>query len=449
MREKEFLPLVESRLGITQLNDMQTKMMATASNPNDIILLSPTGSGKTLAFILPMLKRLNPPTGRVQAIIIAPSRELVLQIAGIIREIATGFKTTPLYGGHKVEDELNSLKQTPDIIVATPGRLLDHINRRNFDPMPTRILILDEFDKSLELGFEEEMKKIFKHLKNISRRILTSATNLQILPDFITLNNTITLSFLQHNQDLRKRLQVIRVNSDGKDKLSSLLSLLHNITPDNFHISRTIIFVNHRESAIRVAEFLHKNNADVAIYHGALEQMDREKAISLFNNGSSPILVATDLAARGLDIDTVENIIHYHQPISVETYTHRNGRTARVDASGSIYVIVGPEENVADFISFDRTFYLNTATHYKNLKSDMTSLYISAGKKEKISRGDIVGFLIAQGGLSADKIGKIDVRDHYSLVAIPKSIVKEILPLLQTAKIKGTRRRILVTSSIK
>ena len=139
MREKEFLPLVNDKLGIAELNPMQIKMMQSASVQQDIILLSPTGSGKTLAFILPLLKLLKPSTGRIQAIVIAPSRELVLQIAGIVRTIAAGFKTTVLYGGHKVEDEVNSLKAGADIIIATPGRLLDHINRRNIDVLPTRI----------------------------------------------------------------------------------------------------------------------------------------------------------------------------------------------------------------------------------------------------------------------------------------------------------------------
>lgn len=449
MREKEFLPFIKSRLGIDTLNDMQIKMMATASSQNDIILLSPTGSGKTLAFLLPMLKRLNPPTGRVQSVIIAPSRELVLQIAGIIREVAQGYKTTALYGGHKVEDELNSLKITPDIIVATPGRLLDHINRRNFDPMPTRILILDEFDKSLELGFEDEMSKIIKHLKNVSRRILTSATDIEILPDFLKLSNPLTLSFLSENKSLRSRQQFFRVNSDGKDKLVTLLNLLNTLATKDSGIQKTIVFVNHRESAIRVAQFLKQSNADVALYHGALEQMDREKAITLFNNGSCPILVATDLAARGLDIDMVGNIVHYHQPIGVDVYTHRNGRTARVDAQGRIFVIIAPDENVADFISFDREFPINQESQQTNyLRSELVTLYISAGKKEKISRGDVVGFLIAQGGFTSEEIGKIDVRDHYTLVAVPKQNIKPILPTLQAAKIKGTRRRILIASSV-
>lgn len=442
MREKEFLPLVAEKLNITELNEMQKKMMESASSAQDIILLSPTGSGKTLAFILPMLKMMKASTGRVQAVVIAPSRELVLQIAGIIRQIAKGFKVTALYGGHKVEDEVNSLSITPDIIVATPGRLLDHINRRNVDVLPTRLLVLDEFDKSLELGFETEMKKIVNHLKNVSRTILTSATDIDILPEFLQLKDHIRLDFTG-KESVRSRLRVHRVDASGKDKLETLLALLRNVSTDG-KPERSIIFVNHRESAERVAQFLKKNGVDAILYHGALDQIDREKAVAMFNNGSRPVLVATDLAARGLDIEKVANIIHYHQPLAADTYTHRNGRTARVDADGDVWLLIGPDEDVKEYIDFDDTRHLDTSLK-PSLKSGLETLYISAGKKEKLSRGDIVGFLVKTGGLDPSEIGKIDVYDHYSLVAVPASKVPSLLPLLQAEKIKGTRRKISPT----
>lgn len=440
MREKEFLPLVAEKLNITELNEMQKRMMESASAQQDIILLSPTGSGKTLAFILPMLKMMKAPTGRVQAVVIAPSRELVMQIAGIIRQIAKGFKVTALYGGHKVEDEVNSLSITPDIIVATPGRLLDHINRRNVDVLPTRILVLDEFDKSLELGFETEMKKIVNRLKNVSRTILTSATDIDILPDFLQLKDPLRLDFTG-GKGVRSRLRVHRVDSVGKDKLETLLTLLRNIAPEG-NPERTIIFVNHRESAERVAQFLKKNGVDAVLYHGALEQRDREKAVALFNNGSRPVLVATDLAARGLDIEKVADIIHYHQPLAADTYTHRNGRTARVDAEGDVWLLIGPDEDVKEYIDFDDTRHLDTSLT-PDLHSPLETLYISAGKKEKLSRGDIVGFLVKIGGLDPSEIGKIDVADHYSLVAVPAPKATELVARLAPEKIKGTRRRIL------
>lgn len=438
MREKEFLPNL-SKLGIDEINDMQKRAMAAASESKEIILVAPTGSGKTVAFTLPMLKWLNPPTGRVQAIIIAPSRELVIQIAGVVRELASGFKVTALYGGHNVEDEVNTLSVTPDIIVATPGRLLDHLKRGNVDPTPTRILILDEYDKSLELGFEDDMRKIFNRLRNVSRIILTSATASSTLPAFIKLDNPLEIDFSENAGNVRERMRIYRVDTE-KDKLESLLKLLRSISKEDIP-ERTIIFVNHRESAVRVAEFLKKNKVACALYHGELDQFQREDAISMFNNGSAPILIATDLAARGLDIRGVSNIVHYHQPLTPETYTHRNGRTARVDASGDIYVLTGPDEELKPFIETDGS-YRPDPNATSALKSDKATIRISAGRKEKLSKGDIVGFLCKEGGLEASEVGPITLSDHHALVAVPSDKAKQLIKELEPKKIKGNRRKL-------
>lgn len=445
MREKEFLPLVKERLGIEELNPMQRKMLDISSESRDILLLSPTGSGKTLAFALPLMKNLRPSTGRVQAVVVAPSRELVVQIAGILREIAKGFKVTALYGGHKVEDEVNSLSVTPDIIVATPGRLLDHAVRRNVDLLPVRILVLDEFDKCLELGFDEEMSKIVKRLKNVSRVILTSATPSATLPDFLNLNNPLTLDFLPASDEKsspRSRMRVHRVDSDSRDKLETLLGLLLRISSDA-NPERAIIFVNHRESAERVAEFLISRGVDAVLYHGALDQREREMAVARFNNGSAPVLVATDLAARGLDIEKVASVIHYHQPLTPEAYTHRNGRTARVDASGDIYLLLGPDEEVKPFVDTDDAITVDPASAGE-LRSGWRTIYISAGKKEKLSKGDILGFLAKDLGLTKEEIGKIDLFDHYALVAVDAAKARYVAKEGSARKIKGTRRKFSV-----
>lgn len=431
--------MLETKFGIKEINAMQKKMLEISSRHHDIILLSPTGSGKTIAFIMPVLKMLKAPTGRIQCVVIAPSRELVIQIEGVFKALATGYKVTALYGGHKVEDEVNSLRIIPDIIVATPGRLLDHINRRNLDVVPVRILIIDEFDKTLELGFEDDLKKILSRMKNVSRTILTSATRAEILPEFLKLDHPAEVDFLECNKNLKKRLIINRVNSEGNDKLETLLVLLKNITAGD-KPEKGIIFVNHRESAERVDAFLRKNGVDSIIYHGALDQRQREKAIAAFNNGSKPILVATDLAARGLDIEGVKDIIHYHQALTPETYTHRNGRTARVDEEGEIYIMVGPEEDIKEFTEIDREMHLDTSQE-SLLHSGMSTIVINAGKKEKISKGDIVGFLTKECELPGNEIGKIDVFDHYSLVAVPSHEAESIIGKGNTAKLKGSRRR--------
>ncbi len=443
MREKEFLPQVASRLGIQELNEMQRCMMSQAGEGRDIILLSPTGSGKTLAFILPMLKMLRPSTGRVQSVIIAPSRELVLQIADVLQKIGAGLKTTPLYGGHKFEDELNSLKAGTDIVAATPGRLLDHINRRTVDVLPDRILVLDEFDKSLELGFETEMKKITGHLKNVSRIILTSATRADVLPDFLKLTNPLTIDYLEDNRELRSRTRVHRVECDNKDKLESLRVLVDNLWTDRGWGERGIVFVNHRESAERVAAYLQGEGLPAVLYHGAMEQRDRETALARFNNGSMPILVATDLAARGLDIKEVRDVIHYHQPLSAQAYIHRNGRTARVDNQGDIYVLTGPDESIRDYMDFDDNYMLDTKKRSERRPIPVTFCF-GAGRKEKLSRGDILGFLVKECGLKPEQIGVIEVKDHYALVAVSVENADKLLEKARTAKVKGEKRRITI-----
>lgn len=443
MKEKDIRRLLLEKEGIETLNPMQEQMLRYGAEKKDIILLSPTGSGKTVAFGVPLLKMLKEPTGRVQAVVIAPSRELVSQIAGVLRNIGGDFRVLPLYGGHKVEDEVNSLKVTPDIIVATPGRLLDHAVRRNIDLLPTRILVLDEFDKSLELGFEEEMEKIVKRMKNLSRIILTSATDAPSLPEFLPIKEPVVLNFLEGNEKLRKRMRIHLVNSNEKDKLSSLLTLLRNITDGSADPERTIIFVNHRESAERIYDFLRKSGVSAALYHGALDQQKRESAIAAFNSGVRPVLVATDLASRGLDIAGVRNVVHYHLPLTEESYTHRNGRTARIANDGDVYLLAGPEEKIADYIQPDDTFGMSAESR-GNLDSGLEILYVTGGKREKLSKGDLLGWMIKEAGVEASSIGKITVFDHYSLIAVKKDEVGKIIAASRSSKIKGEKRRISV-----
>lgn len=445
MKEKELRELLREREGISTLNPMQERMLQGSSEKRDLILLSPTGSGKTVAFALPMLKMLRDPTGRVQAVIIAPSRELVLQIAGVVRNIGRDFRVVAVYGGHNVEDEVNSLSVVPDVVVGTPGRLLDHAKRGNIDLMPVRILVLDEFDKSLELGFETDMKKIVGRMKNVSRTMLTSATDADMLPEFLNLTDPIKLDFLTDNARLRRRMRVRHVRSEGKDKLDSLLALLRDIAgnSDDGKIGRTIVFANHRESAERIADFLRKSNVSVALYSGELDQHDRQTALALFNSGARPVLVATDLAARGLDIRDVRNVIHYHQPLTEQAYTHRNGRTARVDDNGDVYLLLGPDEEMREYVSSDGEYRVDGKAKGK-LNSDEEVVHISAGRREKLSRGDILGFLTKTVGIEGSRIGRIEVFDHYSLATVPAEAVPKILTASRMNKIKGEKQKFTV-----
>lgn len=437
MKEKEILSNIKERLGIESLNEMQRAMIDSSAEQGDIVLLSPTGSGKTLAFLIPLLKELHQPDGKLQAVIIAPSRELVIQIDGIVRAIASQHKVTCCCGGHSVADERQSLAVVPSIIVSTPGRLLDHINRNHIDVYSTRLLVLDEFDKSLELGFHDEMQHILRRMPNIARRILTSATMIDEFPAFLRLHRERIVNFLADKKELDSRLTVWSVRSDAKDKLQAALSLLQSITP-----GRTIIFANHRESAERIHGFLVQKGVSAGLYHGGLDQQEREVAITLFNNGTNLILVTTDLGARGLDIVDVVSIIHYHLPQSREIYTHRNGRTARVAANGNVYVLLAPDEKVPEFITFNDELTLDNYNASAELKSQVASIHFNAGKKEKISRGDIVGFIANNGGITAQEIGTISLHDHYAIVAVPRAKVDDILSRITRLKIKNKRVRI-------
>lgn len=421
-------------MGIETLNPMQKAVMECQSK--NLILLSPTGSGKTLGFTIAMLQSLPKPSPEVKAVIIAPSRELVTQIYRVVRDIATGYKCVAMYGGHSVTDEKNSLNPTPDIIVATPGRLLDHLQRKHVDLFNTKVLVLDEYDKSLELGFHDEMKKIIRTMPNLSRIILTSATRLLEMPEFLKLKSPETLDFLGNSDNPGSRMSIVEVSSPANDKLDTLIDLIKSL--DN---GKVIVFVNHRESADRVYQALKKAGLPVGIYHGALDQLDREKAVDLLNNGTTPILVSTDLGARGLDIDSINSIIHYHIPLTEETWTHRNGRTARVDAKGTVYVITSENDNIPEYMNFDRS-YFPTGQSDNPIRSDIATLHFNSGKKEKISRGDIVGFLIKQCGLNADDIGKIIVKDHSAIAAIPAVAAKAVVTKATQEKLKGKRVRI-------
>lgn len=443
MKEQEILSLINERLGISDLNDLQKSVLKNLKISSSAIIYSPTGSGKTLAFSVTLLKALkNFDTEKLQAVIIAPSRELVIQISDVIRPIAPDYKVTSLYGGHNVADEKNSLQNVPSIIVGTPGRLLDHANRGNIDLTNVRQLILDEFDKCLELGFEEEMRKLLKKMPNLSRKILTSATILNEIPDFVNLTDYVTLDFLESAENPNERTTIWQVKSEEKDKLAALRTLLYCIPQ-----GKTIIFANYRDAVSRIYQNLKDNQISAGIYHGALEQMDREKAIAMFNNESYPILVSTDLGSRGLDIKEVKNIIHYHLPVSQESYTHRNGRTARVDKTGDVYILTHHDEQLPDFVTIDETFNLPEKCEQKSIVNRNSTLYFKAGKKEKISKADIVGFIANNSQITPNEIGVINVYDHYALVAIPKQKAKTAVSQLLKAKIKGKKIRIEIASA--
>ncbi|HIY48778.1 MAG TPA: DEAD/DEAH box helicase [Candidatus Barnesiella excrementavium] len=439
---KETSTLIEKacrNLNIDSLNGMQKQMLETTQRPHDIILLSPTGSGKTLAFLLPVLQRIDPRAAGVQALVLVPSRELALQIESVLRKIAAGIKIVCCYGGHSVREESKSLAVAPALIIGTPGRIADHLRRGRLSLDTLDTLVLDEFDKCLALGFHDEMKEIIAPLKEVKKKILTSATDSESLPAFTALKRPVKLDFLgsrKSEENPTARLSLYRIDSPEKDKLDTLLVLLRNLKP-----GLTLIFCNQRESVARVQQFLTDRGIIAEAFHGGMEQADRERALCKFRNRSSYICVSTDLAARGLDISEVKYIIHYHLPVDLESFTHRNGRTARMHAEGEAFMIVGPTEQLPEYARQATVFRLDPTDNLLQTPP-MATLHFAAGKKEKISKGDIVGFLTQKGGLTADEIGLIEVKDHYCYVAVARDKAHETLRRLRDEKIKGKKVKI-------
>ncbi len=332
-----------SKLNIQQLNPMQEEAISVIEKTANTIILSPTGTGKTLAFLLPLLETLDPNIDEVQALILVPTRELAIQIEQVVRNMGTGYKVNAVYGGRPMSKDKIEIKHSPSILIGTPGRILDHFDSDRFSRQSIVTLVLDEFDKSLEIGFEDEMAGILSELPNIKKRILTSATQGVEIPSFVKLDNPVLIDYLE--KEVGSKLAIKIVLSTSKDKLPRLLELLHHLGNQP-----GIIFCNFRDSIEEVSSLLEKNKIGHSCFSGGMEQKDRERSLIKFRNGTSQILIATDLAARGIDIPELKYIIHYELPHSLEEFTHRNGRTARVNAKGTAYVLKWENERLPEFI---------------------------------------------------------------------------------------------------
>lgn len=424
-----------SRLKIDQLNEMQLAAIEAGKKEQDVVLLSDTGSGKTLAFLLPVLQLLDPASKKTQAMIIVPSRELALQIDDVFRSMVTGFKVTVCYGGHKRETEENNLLEAPALIIGTCGRLADHIRRGNIQTDSIETLVLDEFDKSIELGFQEELSFIMGSLKGLKKRILTSATDSLEIPDYIGLKAHEVLNF--STGEKAEALAVKWVKSDEDDKIATLYRLICY-----FGNRSTIVFCNHRESVERTSSMLKDRSITNVFYHGAMEQQERDVALCKFRNGTSNILVTTDLAARGLDIPNIRYIVHYHLPHTEDIFTHRNGRTARMDASGTAVLILSPDEKMPAYVPADIEEIELPETAVLPESPKWSTLFIGGGKKNKINKVDIVGFLTNKGALKKEDVGLIEVKDFFSFAGIRKSRMSDVLQRVKNEKIKNQKVKI-------
>ena len=434
--------LILENLGISQLNEMQEIAQETILNESNILLLSPTGSGKTLAFLLPILQNLQPEILSVQCLILVPSRELGLQIEQVWKKMTNDFKVNICYGGHAIDTEIKNLSNPPAILIGTPGRIADHLDRNSFRTDKITTLVLDEFDKSLQLGFHEQMSFIIGKLPKINKRVLVSATANIEIPRYTKIQNPTILDFteVEKANDL---LSYQYVNSKDKDKIGTLFNLICSLKS-----ASAIVFCNHRDAAERISDALVAKGIFATFYHGGLEQDERERALIQFRNKSISYLITTDLAARGLDIPEMSHVIHYHLPSKHEEFTHRNGRTARMLSSGTAYILVHESEKKADYLDF-KIPELKLQDNYVLPKPpEFQTIYISGGKKNKLNKIDIVGFFSQKGKLDKDDLGLIEVKDFVSFAAIKYNKTKDLLKNIKDEKMKGKRYKIEIARNV-
>ncbi len=426
---------------IDALNQMQTQTIDAIAKPQDVVLISPTGSGKTLAFLLPLLNIFDKEKEGVQVLILVPTRELALQIEQVFKQMATGFKVNTCYGGHDVKIEKNNLQQPPALLIGTPGRIAHHLRKQNVTTYHVHTLILDEFDKSLEAGFHEEMSFIIKSSTQIKKRILTSATQLQEIPEFVGLKKYEELNFTTTKPENKEALKLRLVRVAGDDKLEALMLLISKIGNRS-----TMVFCNHRDAVNRISEQLEYYKVAHEIYHGGLDQIDREKTLIKLRNGSTGLLITTDLAARGLDIPEIEAVVHYQLPTTEDTMIHRNGRTARMHATGTVYYLLDIDDHLPPFLEITPEEETLPVKFTAPKPSEWKTLYIGAGKKDKINKMDIVGMLLQKGDLKKDEVGRIEVLDHSAYVAIKANKINNTIKLISEEKIKNKKIKIQLST---
>ena len=420
------------KLKIQKLNPMQEEALTAIDASSDIVLLSPTGTGKTLAYLLPIIGKLDAESDEIQVLILVPSRELALQIEQVIREMGSGYKTNAVYGGRPGYQDKMDLKHNPTILIGTPGRVADLLRRKIFSTEFIRTLVLDEFDKSLEIGFETEMTEIIAVLPNIEKRILTSATRAAEIPAFVGLNHPVCIDY---SDEKISQLKIRTVVSPTKDKLGTLVKTLNHIGHQP-----GIVFCNFKETIQEVSDYLTANHIHHGCFFGGMEQIDRERTLIKFRNGTHQLIVATDLAARGLDIPELKFIIHFQLPPRSQEFTHRNGRTARMNSDGTAYILKWEKEALPDFIEDTKIEQIKDAPAPE--APIWKTLYITGGRRDKISKGDIAGLFLKQGGLSKEQLGIIEIKQDCSYVAVPASKMEELIKTINNSKLKTKKIRV-------
>lgn len=417
-----------SRLNLSEPTAMQTDFISKSGDY--AILLSNTGSGKTFAFLVRLALELeNSALKNECVLILSPTRELAGQLFQEFKKLRLDIPSILCYGGHAFRNEKLQFSAKPKIIISTPGRILDHYERGTEGLLPFTKLIVDEYDKTLELGFLNELAQIFEYRKNLNYAHLISATEIDTLPHFLKDYTFETFNYLKKDE---LKLNYYTVQAEKNDKLHALALLL-----STFELGPIIIFCNHREATERISEHLTQYGKEHVVFHGGLDQEERERAIIKFKNGTVDCILATDLISRGIDIPDVQHIIHYQYPQKLEDYIHRNGRTARMNTEGSIYLIHSENEPLPTYLNGHHfTKFVLPASFKDYPQTKFLTLFLNVGRKHKIRKVDIVGLLTVEFKIPFEEIGQIQVYDQFSYLALSKKAFHEYKKEMQLFKIK-------------
>lgn len=433
-------------LGYDNMTPIQAESLPILLSGKDIIAQAKTGSGKTAAFALCILNQLNVENYAVQALVLCPTRELAEQVSQVFRQLARlmpNVKVLNLSGGIPMKPQIDSLRHSAHIIVGTPGRVRKHLDNEALSLNQLKVLVLDEADRMLDMGFYDEMIGIMSVCPPDRQTLLFSAT---YPPEIKKLANKFMrkpqLVVVQEDQDVLDIEQVFYEADKHASKFAILQAVLQHHQPVS-----TLIFCNTKDQTSQLAAELNKAGFSAIALNGDMEQHERDVAMIQFKNNSCSILVATDVAARGLDIKELPAVINYELAFEHDVHIHRIGRTGRAGSKGLAISLTTPadaerlaaiEENLSATVPWGDIRKLPQSSGNR-VKPEMATLYISAGKKDKIRPGDILGALTKECGLAADVIGKIDIGAIFSYVAIHHKHINKAYQQLKNGKLKGRK----------
>jgi ATP-independent RNA helicase DbpA len=446
---------VVAELGFVTPTRVQAQAIPALLAGNDLVGQSRTGSGKTAAFALPLLEKLELGQRELQGIVLCPTRELSAQVARELRKLGRGrpgLVIAVLSGGEPVRDQTRALEKGVHLAVGTPGRVIDHLQRRTLRVHGVRTVVLDEADRMLDMGFQQDIEKVLKALPATRQTVLFSATFPASIAELSQkYQRKPTWVSVEQEVEAAPAIEERVVEVAEAAKLAALGRILAEHSPET-----ALVFANQKVRVARIEEALRAAGISVAALHGDLEQRDRDRVMAKFRNGSTRVLVATDVAARGIDLDKLELVVNFDLPSQPEIYVHRIGRTGRAGQSGLAVSLCAPNEagkraaieaytrRTLAAVDYDARSAKPTAAAPAGLgRAKMVTLRLSGGRKDKLRPGDILGALTGEGGgLAGEQIGKIEIHDRFSFVALTASVAEHALASLRAGRIKGKRFRV-------